>query len=78
MSGETGAAYSLYELLRVLIERVGWRTEAEKVAALDSVNQAEAMGIFGNLAQIMKCPHESVSRPARGVTICNDCKRRLE
>jgi len=78
VSGENGAAYSLYELFRVLIERVGWRSEAERVAALESVNLAESMGIFGNLAQMMKCPHERKSYPARGVVNCLDCGRRLE
>lgn len=64
------AAYSLYELLRVMIERVGWRTEAEKLAALASVNEAEQMNIFGNLAIQTACKH--IKR--RG-NLCLDCGR---
>ncbi len=51
------AAYSLYELLRTLVERVGWPTEEEKRAALESIAEAERMQIFGNLASSMACEH---------------------
>lgn len=52
------AAYSLYDVLRTLIDRVGWPTEEEKRLCLESVNEAERMAIFGNLAQQMTCDHE--------------------
>lgn len=57
MSSKGPAAYSLYELLRLLIDRVGWPTEEEKNAARGSVDQAERMGIFGDLALMMTCDH---------------------
>lgn len=63
------SAYTLYDLLRALIERVGWPTEAEKRAAVDSVNEAEAMGVLGTMAKQLACPHESVRRDG----ICEDC-----
>lgn len=73
------AAYSPYELLRVLIERVGWPTEAERVAALESVSEWESMGFLGgNLAQMTKCPHENTVSRYKGGVMCLDCKRRIE
>jgi hypothetical protein len=54
------AAYSLYDVLRTLIDRVGWPTEVEKRLCTESVNLAESMAIFGNLAQMMTCKHEPV------------------
>lgn len=66
------AAYSPYELLRVLIERVGWPTEQEKHTAVASVAAMERMQIFGNLASMMQCPHdpEAVHRISG---VCGDC-----
>lgn len=64
------AAYSLYELLRVLIDRVAWRTEAERNAAHESVNEAEQMNMFGNLAGAMACRHLN-KRAGK----CPDCGR---
>lgn len=69
------AAYSLYELLRVLVERAGWPTEEEKRAALRSVSEAERMGILGNLAVAMVCDH-----PAEAIAggRCEACGRQVE
>lgn len=70
------AAYSLYDLLRALIERSGWPTEDEKRAALASVDQAEANSIFGNLAANMACEHpEDALDMATGK--CDDCGRQI-
>lgn len=68
------AAYSPYELLRTLIERVGWPTEAEKVVALESVREFESMAIFGNLAQQMRCTHPDI----RTDGTCADCGKIIE
>lgn len=74
MSGP--AAYSLYDLFRALIERSGWPTEDEKKAALASVDQAEKMNIFGNLATAMACEHpEEALDYATG--ICRECNRQI-
>lgn len=70
------AAYSLYELFRTLVERVGWPTEEEKRAALRSVNEAERMQIFGNLAGTMACDHPTDCRTPQGQ--CTLCGRRIE
>lgn len=67
-------AYSPYDLLRTLIERVGWPVEEEKRVALQSVNAWERMQIFGNLASMTTCRHENISR-ATGA--CEDCGSRL-
>lgn len=67
------AAYSLYDVLRTLVERVGWPTETEKRACLDSIAEAESMGIFGNLAQIMTCKHDRGSTNGK----CRECDRIL-
>lgn len=66
------AAYTLYDLLRVLVERVGWQSEEEKRAALGSVDAAERMGIFGDLAQQMACdhPNEPGDRVGGRCTLC--------
>ena len=64
------AGYSLYDLLRTLIERVGWQDEQEKKVALQSVTEAEEMNIFGNLAAMMACPHDNVQRGR-----CTECGR---
>lgn len=70
------AAYSLYDLFRTLVERVGWPTEGEKKAALDSINQAESMGILGNLATLMACPHDKGTYGDYGQTRrCKLCDR---
>lgn len=67
------AAYSLYDLFRTLIERVGWPTEEEKRAALASVDQAERMQVFGNLASAMVCDHPTGETDREGR--CVDCGR---
>lgn len=69
------AAYSLYDLFRTLIERVGWPTEEEKRTALASVDAAERMQVFGNLASNMACDHpEQPNADGR----CPDCGRIME
>lgn len=70
------SAYSPYELLRTLIERVGWPDGTQKDAALRSVDAMENMQIFGNLASMMQCPHEQEARfiPRYGtLPVCRDC-----
>lgn len=71
---QPGSAYSPYDLLRTLIERVGWPVEEEKRVALASVNQWEQMQIFGNLATMMACTHpqEAIARGR-----CLDCGRQI-
>ena len=39
------AAHSLYDVLRTLIDRVGFPTEQERQLNKDSVNEAERMGV---------------------------------
>lgn len=70
------AAYSLYDLLRTLAERVSWPTEEEKRRALASVDAAEGMRIFGDLANAMVCSHPGEARTAGGR--CDDCGRQIE
>lgn len=70
------AAYSLYDLLRTLVERVGWPSESEKNAALGSVDRAEQAQVFGNLASLMACEHPEEARAASGK--CADCGRQVE
>lgn len=70
------AGYSLYDLFRVLIERVGWPSEAEKKVALASVDRAEKMQVFGNLASMMACEHPEEAMTKSGK--CADCGRQVE
>lgn len=64
------AAYSLYELLRTLVDRVGWPSEAEKQAAHHSISEAERLGILGNLAVDMVCDHPEDDRSAGQCMVC--------
>lgn len=69
------AAYSLYDVLRTLIERVGWPTEDEKRVALASVDAAERTQIFGNLASSMACDHPEGEIAESGK--CAECGRQV-
>lgn len=69
------AAYSLYELLRTLVDRVGWPSEDEKRAAHRSISEAERLGILGNLAVDMVCDHPEDQRSAGQ---CLQCGRQME
>lgn len=72
------AAYTIYELLTTLIQRVGWPTEQEKVAALESVEHYRSVSLFGNMATLIECPHDRVtSAYSRNgtINICVDCKK---
>lgn len=69
------AAYSVYDLLRTLVERVGWQSEEEKRAALASVDQLEQKQIFGNLATMIACEHPTRETDSRGR--CVDCGRMI-
>lgn len=66
-----GAAYNPYELLRAIIDRVGWPTEAEKTAAHASVSQMEQLRVFGTYASTMTCDHPEEDVTPRG--ICQAC-----
>lgn len=71
------SAYSPYDLLRTLIHRTSWPSEAEINAALTSVDEYEAINMFGNLAHMMACKHDprAISSPYRGTARCMDCGR---
>lgn len=75
MSDDAPAAYSLYDLLRTLVDRVGWPSEEEKRAAHRSISEAERLGILGNLAVDMVCDHPDDQRSAGQ---CMVCGRQLE
>lgn len=68
------AAYSPYELFRVLIERVGWPDETQKRVALESVDEWERTSIFGNLARDLECDHSELD-PYTGR--CDDCNKQV-
>lgn len=69
------AAFNPYELLRILIDRVGWPTEAEKAAALAAVDQYEGVQLFGNLASALACDHPDDERTRGGR--CDLCGRQI-
>lgn len=74
------AAYTLYEILRILIERVGWPSEAEKMRVLQSVSEAERVSLFGNMQQIIVCKHERTRREGsymQPYSVCEDCGKRM-
>lgn len=51
------AAYSLYDLLDILIDRVAWPTENERFAAHESVQAARDVNLLGNFAEGITCEH---------------------
>jgi hypothetical protein len=74
------AGYSIYELLEILVMRVGWSSQAEQAKAFDSVRKFREVNLFGNMAQIVACDHTSteevwVNRAVR--FRCLDCGRML-
>jgi len=56
------AAYSLYDVLRHLASVAAWPSEEDKIAAMASITEAEAMSVLGNVAIAMKCPHDPEDR----------------
>jgi hypothetical protein len=69
------AAYDIYELLRTLIDRVAWPSEEEKLSATRSVTAFEQAGMFGNVAEQLRCEHPA---EARHEGQCQDCGRQVE
>jgi hypothetical protein len=64
---------TIYDILRTLINRVGFPDETERRVFLDALDVYEKMGIFGNLAREMACTHPSVDRYGR----CARCNKRV-
>jgi hypothetical protein len=73
MTAPAPSGYSVYDLFRTLIERVGWPTEDEKRVALASVAELERTQVFGNLASSLACQHETGEMDTNGK--CVDCQR---
>lgn len=67
------AAYTIYDVLRHLAAAAAWPSEADKRAAIQSVTDAEALNVLGNLARNMECPHTDL-RDGR----CVECGRTVE
>jgi hypothetical protein len=68
------AAYTPYDLLRTLCERVGWPQETDKTVALEAIREWESMNIFGNLAVLTECKHPGIGPNGR----CEDCKKQIQ
>ena len=68
------AAYTPYDLLRTLCERVGWPQEADKAVALEAIREWESMSIFGNLVVLTECKHPDIAPNGR----CEDCKKQIQ
>jgi len=73
---EGPAAYSLYDVLRTLVERTSWPSEEEKRLAIASVDQAERARVFGDMAAMLACPHEEEARTLGGR--CDDCGKQVD
>ncbi len=69
-TGDLVAGYTLYEVLRTLVERVGWPTEEEKRVVIESIAEAERVNLFGNMATIIECTHEDVPESTGKCTGC--------
>jgi hypothetical protein len=42
---------TIYDLLRAIVERTGWRTEAEALRYRELLNRLEQVNLFGYLSQ---------------------------
>jgi hypothetical protein len=72
------AGYSIYEVLRTLVERVGWPNEAERVVVLESIAEAERVSLFGNMATLIECQHVRTEQKSWKDNVkCVDCGRIL-
>jgi hypothetical protein len=68
------AAFTIYDVLRHLVEAAAWRTEEDKRAALDSITENESLGVLGNIARSIGCPHPELDVTGK----CGDCGRQVE
>lgn len=82
--------YTIYELLRFIVERTGWQTEQMKNDLLATVNEAEKTNAVGVIGVMMACSHPPEMRKPlsmqiwRGVeypsakTQCQQCGREFQ
>jgi hypothetical protein len=67
------AAYTLYDVIRHLASQARWPTDHDRIAALASVDEAEALAVLGTSAHNIECPHSTVLDSGR----CEDCGRTI-
>lgn len=67
------AAFTIYDVLRHLVEKSSWSTEQDRTAAMESIREAEQMSVLGNAARLIECPHAVLSGG-----VCDDCGRTIE
>jgi len=67
------AAYTIYDVLRHLVEKSSWPSEEDRRAAVQSVTEAERMSVLGNVAVNIECPHTTLENGR-----CVDCGRTIE
>jgi hypothetical protein len=64
----------VYDVLRHLCSVAAWPSEPDRRAAVASINEAEKMSVFGDVAKMIECPHDADLVDGR----CQDCGRTIE
>lgn len=67
-------AYSIYEVLKELVNKVPWHSEENKQAAIDSIIEVEQLNVFGSTVVAIQCMHTEIGDDGR----CNECGRRMQ
>lgn len=67
------AAYTIYDVLRHLVEKATWPSEEDRRAATESITEAERLAVLGTVAGRLSCQHELLD-----AGICIDCGRTIE
>jgi hypothetical protein len=68
------AAFTLYDVLRHLVQGAAFPNEEDKRAALDSITEAESLGVLGNTARSIGCPHTELLNTGN----CAECGRQVQ
>lgn len=75
------AKLTIYEALRLMADRTGFRTAEDQADVIEAIDSIEAVNAFGIIASMQACTHPSDMRgtktttAGRGVyvTICTQC-----
>lgn len=59
--------YTVYEMLREMINRTGWQTEEMKNDMLNTLSEAENMNALGIISTILACSHPADRRGNTGI-----------
>lgn len=64
------SAFTPYEVLRLLVEKVNWTNERDRLAVLESIQEFERARIFGDMVSAIECLHDTIVRPNQWCSLC--------